>query len=86
MKFLLLIPLLFLTGCVQVSGTRSPDGTITISTHRFLWTSEGIAFTLDEGTNGSLSTTLTVNKSSTDDAALAAVVQGAVQGAIAGMK
>jgi hypothetical protein len=86
MKYFLLIPLLFLTGCVHVKGTRSPDGTLTVSTTRFLWTSEGIAFSLKEGTNGILSTTLAVKKSSPDDAALAAIVQGAVQGAIAGMK
>jgi hypothetical protein len=84
MKPFLLIPLLLiLTGCVQVSGKRSPDGTLTVSTHRFLWVSEGISFRLTEGTNGSLTTTLSVKHSSTDDAALAAVVQGAVQGAIA---
>lgn len=73
-------------GCVQVSGTRSPDGTLTVNTHRFLWASQGIAFTLNEGTNGSLSTTLSVNNSSVDDAALQAIVQGVVTGVIIGLK
>jgi hypothetical protein len=64
---------LLLTGCVQVTGTRSADGALSINTHRFFWASEGISFTLANSTNGVMSTTLTVQKSSVDAAAITAM-------------
>lgn len=63
-------------GCVQVSGTRTADGTITISTHRFFWASEGIDFATSVKTNGLLTANLKVSKSSTDTASIAAVFTG----------
>ena len=81
-----ILALLALTGCVQVSGTRAPDGTLTVNTHRFFWASEGIAFTLTEATNKTLSATLSVQKSSVDAAALQAVAQGVAAGMVQGAK
>jgi hypothetical protein len=80
---LLLVALLF-CGCVQVSGTRKSDGTLSINTHRFFWQSEGINFTLKDTNN--LSVTLSVQKSSVDSTALGAVAQGVAQGLAAGAK
>lgn len=74
----ILFVILIAAGCVQVSGTRKPDGTLAINTHRFLWASEGINFTLKDTNN--LSVTLTVQKSSVDSTALAAVAQGVATG------
>lgn len=79
-----LLFLIVLCGCVQVSGTRKPDGTLAINTHRFFWASEGINFTLKDTNN--LAVTLSVQKSSVDSTALAAVAQGVAQGLAAGIK
>jgi hypothetical protein len=75
-----------LAGCVQVSGTRKPDGTLQVSTHRFFWSSEGINFSTTSASNGNFSTTLSVQKSSTDAAALGAVAAGVAQGLAGAVK
>ena len=84
-KLIILIPLI-LSGCVQVSGTRKPDGTLSINTHRFFWASEGISFTTSSGSNGNFITSLSVQKSSVDAAAIGAVAQGVAQGLASGVK
>ncbi|HRV30747.1 MAG TPA: hypothetical protein P5169_03480 [Kiritimatiellia bacterium] len=61
-------------GCAMIEGTRSPDGSLTVSSRRFLWSSEGISFGLRD-TNG-FQTTLAVQKSSTDATAINAVFSG----------
>lgn len=84
--FLVSLACLALCGCANVSGTRAPDGTLTIKTSRFLWSSEGIAFGLTSQTNGTLTTTLAVQKSSPDSASLEAIARGAAQGVAQGIK
>jgi hypothetical protein len=84
---LTLVSLIFcslLTGCVQISGTRTKDGALSINTHRFFWASEGINFTVAD-TNG-FSTTLSVSKSSVDSVAIGAVAQGVAAGLVKGVK
>jgi len=71
---LLLFGLLATAGCSTIVGTRDADGKLTIASHRFFWTSEGIAFSLTD-TNG-LTTSLAVAKSSTDTSAINAVFTG----------
>lgn len=74
-----LVFLLVLCGCSMVSGTRRPDGTLTVTSWRALWKSESIAFSV---TDSNLTATLTVGKSTTDAQALAAVADAAVKAAI----
>jgi len=66
------------TGCVQVSGTKSAIGELKVNTHRFLWASEGIDFSVKD-TNG-FNTSLKVNKSQVDTEAIAAIAAGIAQG------
>lgn len=61
-------------GCSTIVGTRAADGALTITSHRFFWTSEGIEFSLAD--TNRLVTTLKVQKSSTDSTAVAAVFSG----------
>lgn len=79
MKTLILIPIaaLLLTGCnTTVFTAKKSDGTtVSISNHRFLWSSDSYSASLT--TNGA---SLTANKSSSDSATIAAIVQGAVAG------
>ena len=75
-----------LAGCVQVTGTRKPDGTLNIATHRFLWASEGITFQTSENSNGVFSTTLAVQKSNADAQALGAIAEGVAKGVASGVK
>lgn len=72
-------------GCVSINGTRTaPDGSVlTIKTTRFAWASEGINFTLQD-TNG-FKTTLAVQKSTVDSAAIGAVAKGVAEGMAAGV-
>ena len=83
---LVILPLLLLAGCVQVSGHRSPDGALTISTHRLLWSSEGITFTTSSAADGKFVTTLTVQKSNPDAQAIGAVAEGVAKGLAASVK
>ena len=75
---------IILTGCVQVSGSRKPDGTLSITSHRFFWASQGINFTVGD-TNG-LKVLLQVNTSTVDSAALQAIAQGVAAGVVQGAK
>jgi len=66
-----------LTGCnTTVFTAVKSDGTkVSVSNHRFLWTSDSYTATLS--TNGA---SLSANKSSADSATISAIVQGAVSG------
>jgi hypothetical protein len=65
---------LLLCGCSTIVGTRTKDGDLTLTSHRFLWASEGISFSLSD-TNG-LTTSLKVQKSSSDATSIDAVFNG----------
>ena len=86
MKIILSLALLALCGCANVTGSRvAPDGSkLQITSTRFFWSSEGIQFTLAD-TNG-FRTTLSVQRSSVDAAAIQAVAAGVVQGMAQSMK
>jgi hypothetical protein len=73
-----LLLLISCCGCVQVSGTRkTADGSsLTISTTRFLWSSEGIDFSTSVSTNAILDAKLKVAKSSTDATSIKEVFTG----------
>lgn len=66
---------LLCAGCANITGTRGPDGSLSIQSQRFLWASEGIEFSLRD-TNG-FKTTLNVKKSSSHAEAIAAAFAGA---------
>lgn len=69
-----LIPLLFIPGCCSVEGTRSADGSLSIRSTRVFWASEGIDFSLTD--TNRITTSLKVQKSSTDSTAIANVFTG----------
>lgn len=73
---------LTLSGCVQVSGTKTADGSLKVSTHRFFWASEGIDFSVKD--EKGFSTGLKVSKSTVDAAAISAVAEGFAKGVVAG--
>lgn len=80
-KGMKLIPLtiipLTLLGCSVTRGVRSPDGSLTVTNYRALWTTEAVDFST---TSGDFTARLKIGKSATDDAAVAAVVSGVVKG------
>jgi hypothetical protein len=80
MKLLASLLLIVCVGCAVVKGSRSPDGTLSISSQRFLWSSEGIAFSVNESNR--FTTTLSVQKSSPDAQSIHEVFSGV--GAIMG--
>ena len=67
-------------GCVQVSGTKSANGTLKVNTHRMLWASQDINFQVKD--EKGFTTSLQVKSSTTDSAALGAVTEAAVKAAI----
>lgn len=74
---LLLIPsALALTGCNITEFNKNADGSTSIRSHRFLWSTD--SYTCQWNTNGA---SLTVNKSGVDAAALQAIGQLALQAA-----
>lgn len=73
----LLITTLYVSGCSMVSGHRKPDGTIVVTSWRFLWKSEAIVFSLASPTN--FSAQLSIGKSVTDAQAVGAVTEGVVR-------
>lgn len=75
-----LIWVLLAAGCSSVTGTRKPDGTLTVTSFRALWKSEAIAFSLKD-TNG-FTATLTIARSGTDEQSVKAAVEGAVSAII----
>lgn len=78
--FLLLCSLCVLllnTGCSVTRGTRTPDGSLTVSNWRFLWRSEAVRF---ETNSTNFNARLVIGKSASDDAAVGAVVEGVVKG------
>lgn len=77
-KLILSVLVLVSFGCAHISGERAPDGTLKISTTRFLWSSQRVEFNVRDGTN--LVVTLRVNKSNSDNEALAAIAEGAARG------
>jgi hypothetical protein len=81
MKLLALLLLAtLLSGCAFVKGTRGSDGTLSISSQRLLWASEGIDFSVTESNR--LTATLKVQKSSPDAQSIHEVFTGV--GAIMG--
>lgn len=71
--------LLFIAGCSVVTGQRTPDGTITVTSWRCLWKTEAVTVSAAyAATNFNIH--LSVGKSQTDSAAVAAVASGAVKG------
>lgn len=85
MKKLLLIPMaaLVFCGCNTTSfEATKPDGThLKIANHRLFWSSDSYTATIS--TNGA---SLSANKSTSDSAAIQAIVQGAVAGATQAIK
>jgi hypothetical protein len=67
-----------LPGCSAISGTRKPDGTLTITSHRLLWASEAIDFSVAD--TNAFKTTLKVQKSNADAQALGAIAEGVAKG------
>ena len=79
MLALCLLCLFAATGCSVTRGTRAPDGQITITNYRLLWTTEAVDFrlsTLDSG----LATQLKIGHSASDDKSVGAITEGAVKG------
>lgn len=75
-RLLLLLPLL--AGCAHISGERTPDGTLKLTTTRFLWSSQNVQFSLTDGTN--MVVTLKASKSNSDSEALGAIAEGVARG------
>jgi hypothetical protein len=80
---------LLCVGCSMVSGTRKPDGELVVTSWRMLWKSEAVDFSITEIQPSPLAprpstpftARLVIGKSSSDDAAVGAVTEGAVKGA-----
>ncbi len=82
MKTLLIIGCAaLLSGCCATKYEyNGPAGAhVAVSNNRFLWTTD--AYNVNFGTNGTAS--ISVSKSGTDNATIAAIVQGAIQGVAA---
>jgi len=76
------LPLLFAGCAVTTFDATKADGTkVHVTNTRLLWTTDSYAASIAND-----KASLTANKSSVDKEALAAVVQGAVQGAAAAAK
>lgn len=69
---------LLLSGCAHIAGERSPDGTLKLTTTRFLWSSQNVQFSLSDGTN--IVVTLRSSKSNSDSEALGAIAEGMARG------
>lgn len=78
---LCLLCLFVATGCSVTRGTRQPDGTLVVTNYRLLWKSEAVSFTTNS-TN--FNARLTLGKSTSDDAAVGAVVEGVTTGIMKG--
>lgn len=78
MKCVVFIGYLLLCGCAHIAGERKPDGTLTLTTTRFLWSSQNVEFSVSDGTN--LVVTLKAKKSQTDAEALSAIAEGVARG------
>lgn len=65
-------------GCSAISGTRKPDGTLTITSHRLLWSSEAIDFSVAD--TNQFKAGLKVKKSNVDAEALSAIAEGVAKG------
>jgi hypothetical protein len=68
---------LFCLGCSVTRGTRTPDGTLTVSNYRALWTTEAVNFSLAAS---NLTVTLRIGASATDSESVGAVTEGVVKG------
>lgn len=66
-----------LAGCSVTRGTRTPDGTLTVSNYRALWTTEAVNFSLAAS---NLTVTLRIGASATDSESVGAVTEGVVKG------
>lgn len=78
MNRLLCIIALSLCGCAHISGERKPDGTMTVRTTRFMWSTQNLEFSVNDGTN--VVATLRAKKSSPDAEALGAIAEGVARG------
>lgn len=72
-------------GCSVTSGRRSPDGSLTVTNYRLLWSSEAVDFSTSDirpptSDFSKFTARLKIGKSATDDEAVAAVVAGVVKG------
>lgn len=76
--------LLLNTGCSVTRGHRAPDGSLTVTNYRLLWSSEAVDFSVKQPAVTNLqpafNAQLKIGKSATDDEAVAAVVAGVVKG------
>lgn len=72
--------LCLLSGCASIEGRRDPDGTLTIRSTRFLWSTQNLAFSVNDGTN--IVVTLRASKTGTDTEAIAAITEAAARGAV----
>lgn len=72
-----------LLGCSVTSGRRSPDGSLTVTNYRLLWSSEAVDFQTSDiapPAAAGFKARLKIGKSATDDEAVASVVAGVVKG------
>lgn len=89
LSLLCLLCLFVATGCSVVTARRTPDGVLTVSQWRLLWKSEAVNVTAGYAAAGLLNLQpatfnlqLSLGQSASDDAAVAAVTEGAVKGAL----
>ena len=75
-----LICVTLLTGCVKVSGTKTANGDLKISSHRFVWASEGIDFSVKD--DKGFTTSLKVAKSKPDSDVTGVVTEAAIKAAL----
>jgi len=77
----LIVPLLFVSGCSMSSYAH---GDIKITQRRFLWDTTGFEVSQTKGVDGSMTTTLKLQKSNPNAEAVKAVAEGITQGLVQG--
>lgn len=79
----LLLCVFALSACSVTRGTRTPDGTLTVSNWRLLWSSELVDFSVHQpstlNSQPTFNARLIIGKSVTDADAVGAVAEGAVK-------